>query len=85
MAEVFRGFDTRLGRPVAIKRLRNELAINPLFRSRFGREALAAGRLSHPAIVAVYDTGEERDAAGASIPFIVMELVDGRSLREALR
>ena len=85
MAEVFRGFDTRLGRPVAIKRLRNELAITPLYRSRFGREALAAGRLSHPAIVAVYDTGEERDATGASIPFIVMELVDGRSLREALR
>jgi eukaryotic-like serine/threonine-protein kinase len=85
MAEVFRGFDTRLGRPVAIKRLRTDLAINPLFRSRFGREALAAGRLSHPAIVAVYDTGEERDATGASIPFIVMEMVDGRSLREALR
>jgi hypothetical protein len=85
MGEVFRGFDTRLGRPVAIKRLRTDLAINPVYRSRFRREALAAGRLSHPAIVAVYDTGEERDATGASIPFIVMELVDGRNLRDALR
>jgi beta-lactam-binding protein with PASTA domain len=85
MAEVYRGFDTRLGRPVAIKRLRTDLSVNPLFRSRFGREALAAGRLSHPAIVAVYDTGEQRDPAGASTPFIVMELVEGRSLREVLR
>jgi serine/threonine-protein kinase len=85
MAEVYRGVDTRLGRPVAIKRLRTDLSINPLFRSRFGREALAAGRLSHPAIVAVYDTGEQRDAAGTSTPFIVMELVEGRSLREVLR
>jgi len=84
MSEVFRGFDHHLGRPVAIKRLRADLVTNPIFRARFRREALAASSLNHPAIVAVYDTGEERDRAGASIPFIVMELVQGRSLRDAL-
>jgi serine/threonine-protein kinase len=84
MSEVFRGFDHHLGRPVAIKRLRADLVTNPTFRGRFRREALAASSLNHPAIVAVYDTGEERDRAGASIPFIVMELVQGRSLRDAL-
>jgi eukaryotic-like serine/threonine-protein kinase len=85
MSEVYRGFDAQLRRPVAIKRLRSDLAMNPVFRARFRREAQAAGRLSHPAIVAVYDTGEEREATGPSIPFIVMELVEGRSLRDALR
>jgi eukaryotic-like serine/threonine-protein kinase len=85
MSEVYRGFDAQLKRPVAIKRLRPDLAMNPVFRARFRREAQAAGRLSHPAIVAVYDTGEEREAAGPSIPFIVMELIEGRSLRDALR
>ncbi|HEY6813852.1 MAG TPA: protein kinase [Propionibacteriaceae bacterium] len=85
MSEVYRGFDAQLKRPVAIKRLRSDLAMNPICRARFRREAQAAGRLSHPAIVAVYDTGEEREASGPSIPFIVMELVEGRSLRDALR
>jgi serine/threonine protein kinase len=84
MSEVFRGYDVRLGRPVAIKRLRADLVANPVFRARFHREALAASRLNHPAIVAVYDTGEQRDGAGTPIPFIVMELVQGRSLRDAL-
>ena len=84
MSEVYRGFDALLGRPVAIKRLRPDLAMNPVFRARFRREAQAAGRLSHPAIVAVYDTGEDREADGRSTPFIVMELVDGRSLRDVL-
>jgi eukaryotic-like serine/threonine-protein kinase len=85
MSEVYRGFDVRLRRPVAIKRLRADLAINPIFRARFRREAQAAGSLSHSAIVAVYDTGEEREVTGSSIPFIVMELIEGRSLRDALR
>jgi eukaryotic-like serine/threonine-protein kinase len=85
MSEVYRGFDAQLRRPVAIKRLRPELAMNPVFRARFRREAEAAGRLSHPAIVAVYDTGEEPDATGPTVPFIVMELVEGCSLRDALR
>ena len=62
-----------------------DLGNNPGFRARFRREAQAAGRLSHSAIVAVFDTGEERDETGSSIPFIVMELVEGRSLRDALR
>ena len=85
MSEVYRGFDAQLRRPVAIKRLRPDLALSPVFRARFRREAQAAGRLSHPAIVAMYDTGEEREATGLSIPFIVMELVEGRSLRDELR
>jgi eukaryotic-like serine/threonine-protein kinase len=85
MSEVYRGFDAQLRRPVAIKRLRPDLAMNPVFRARFRREAEAAGRLSHPAIVAVYDTGEEPDPTGSTIPFIVMELVEGRSLRDVLR
>jgi eukaryotic-like serine/threonine-protein kinase len=84
MSEVYRGFDAQLRRPVAIKRLRPDLAMNPVCRARFRREAEAAGRLSHPAIVAVYDTGEEPDATGRTVPFIVMELVEGRSLRDAL-
>src|SRR5512133_4247436 len=85
MSEVYRGFDAQLRRPVAIKRLRPDLAMNPVYRARFRREAQAAGRLSHPAIVAVYDTGEEFEAPGPSIPFIVMELIEGCSLRDALR
>ena len=85
MSEVYRGFDAELRRPVAIKRLRPDLAMNPVYRARFRREAQAAGRLSHPAIVAVYDTGEEFEATGPSIPFIVMELIEGCSLRDALR
>jgi serine/threonine-protein kinase len=84
MSEVYRGFDVRLRRPVAIKRLRSDVANNPVFRARFRREAEAAGRLHHPAIVAIYDTGEEREATGPSIPYIVMELVEGRTLRDEL-
>ena len=85
MSEVYRGFDLELRRPVAIKRLRPDLGNNPGFRARFRREAQAAGRLSHSAIVAVFDTGEERDETGSTIPFIVMELVEGGSLCDALR
>ena len=85
MSEVYRGFDVQLRRPVAIKRLRPDFADNSAFRTRFRREAQSAGRLNHPAIVSIYDTGEEHDATGASIPFIVMELVEGRSLRSVLR
>jgi eukaryotic-like serine/threonine-protein kinase len=84
MSEVYRGFDARLRRPVAIKRLRSDVANNPVFRTRFRREAEAAGKLHHSAIVAIYDTGEERDPTGRSIPFIVMELVEGRTLRDEL-
>ncbi len=86
MAEVRRARDTRLGRQVAVKLLRVDLAGDPTFQARFRREAQASAGLNHPNIVAVYDTGEEKDeASGVSIPYIVMELVEGHTLRELLR
>jgi beta-lactam-binding protein with PASTA domain/tRNA A-37 threonylcarbamoyl transferase component Bud32 len=86
MAEVRRAVDTRLGRPVAIKQLRADLATDPTFQARFRREAQSAAGLNHPNIVAVYDTGEEIDPqTGVSIPYIVMELVEGPTLRDVLR
>jgi serine/threonine-protein kinase len=85
MAEVREGHDLRLGRTVAIKRLRSDLAIDPMFQARFRREAQSAASLNHPAIVSVYDTGEETNASGVSIPYIVMEYVEGKTLREILR
>jgi beta-lactam-binding protein with PASTA domain/tRNA A-37 threonylcarbamoyl transferase component Bud32 len=87
MAEVRKGHDTRLGRVVAIKRLRTDLASDPTFQARFRREAQSAASLNHPAIVAVYDTGEEpaTDGSGAMQPYIVMEFVAGRTLRDILR
>ncbi len=87
MAEVRKGTDTRLGRVVAIKRLRTDLASDATFQARFRREAQSSASLNHPAIVAVYDTGEEpaTDGTGVSQPYIVMEYVAGRTLREILR
>jgi serine/threonine-protein kinase len=87
MAEVRKGHDTRLGRVVAIKRLRTDLASDATFQARFRREAQSAASLNHPAIVAVYDTGEEpaADGSGVSQPYIVMEFVAGRTLRDILR
>ena len=86
MADVRRGFDLRLERTVAIKRLKVELAADPSFQKRFQREAHAAASLNHPGIAAVYDTGEQADeATGVSVPFLVMELVDGPTLRDVLR
>ncbi|GAB4001550.1 Stk1 family PASTA domain-containing Ser/Thr kinase [Nocardioides ultimimeridianus] len=85
MAEVRKGTDTRLGRVVAIKRLRTDLASDPTFQARFRREAQSSASLNHPAIVAVYDTGEEPTADGALQPYIVMEHVAGRTLRDILR
>jgi serine/threonine-protein kinase len=84
MAEVHRGRDLRLGREVAVKVLRSDLARDPSFQVRFRREAQAAAALNHPAIVAVYDTGEDRTSAGAT-PYIVMEYVEGETLRDVLR
>ncbi|MFE8939739.1 Stk1 family PASTA domain-containing Ser/Thr kinase [Streptomyces sp. NPDC000963] len=83
MAEVYLGQDTRLGRTVAVKTLRADLARDPSFQARFRREAQSAASLNHPAIVAVYDTGEDY-VDGVSIPYIVMEYVDGSTLRELL-
>lgn len=89
MAEVHIGHDTRLGRTVAIKILRSDLARDPSFQARFRREAQAAAALNHPAIVAVYDTGEdvsvEPNGTVAHVPFIVMEYVEGHTVRDILR
>jgi beta-lactam-binding protein with PASTA domain/predicted Ser/Thr protein kinase len=84
MAEVHRGRDTRLGRDVAIKTLRHDLARDATFQLRFRREAQNAASLNHPAIVAVYDTGEEHAPTGEELPYIVMEYVNGRTLKEVL-
>ncbi|MBG0560525.1 Stk1 family PASTA domain-containing Ser/Thr kinase [Actinoplanes aureus] len=84
MAEVHRGRDLRLGRDVAIKMLRTDLARDATFQERFRREAQNSAALNHPAIVAVYDTGEEVSATGEKLPFIVMEFVNGRTLKEVL-
>src|SRR5689334_3131161 len=88
MAEVHIGRDTRLGRVVAIKLLRIDLARDATFQARFRREAQSAAALNHPAIVAVYDTGEEQvvESGGSSValPYIVMEYVEGRTLRELM-
>jgi serine/threonine-protein kinase len=84
MAEVHRGRDLRLGRDVAIKTLRSDLARDAIFQLRFRREAQNAAALNHPAIVAVYDTGEEHGPSGEELPYIVMEFVNGRTLKEVL-
>ncbi len=87
MAEVRKGTDSRLGRIVAVKRLRTDLASDATFQARFRREAQSSASLNHPAIVAVYDTGEEpaEDGSGVAQPYIVMEYVAGRTLRDILR
>jgi eukaryotic-like serine/threonine-protein kinase len=86
MAEVRRAVDQRLGRSVAVKQLRADLATDSTFQARFRREAQSAAGLNHPTIVAVYDTGEEIDpVTGVSVPYIVMELVDGPTLRDVLK
>jgi serine/threonine-protein kinase len=88
MAEVHLGHDTRLGRPVAIKMLRTDLARDPSFLKRFRREAQSSAGLNHASIVAVYDSGEdhsvESGGARVTVPYMVMEYVEGRTLREIL-
>jgi serine/threonine-protein kinase len=91
MAEVVEGHDSKLGRRVAIKLLHSDLARDPSFHERFRREAVAAASLNHPNIVSVYDTGEEPlTGAGSEAtdlvprPFIVMEYVDGITLRQLI-
>jgi len=88
MADVHVGTDSRLGRKVAIKLLKPSLAFDPAFRSRFRREAQDAAKMAHPTIVRIFDAGEEsvRDAGGMEtiVPFIVMEYVDGRLLKDVV-
>ncbi|MGV9801575.1 Stk1 family PASTA domain-containing Ser/Thr kinase [Mycobacterium sp. NPDC003449] len=81
MSEVHLARDTRLHRDVAVKVLRADLARDPSFYLRFRREAQNAAALNHPAIVAVYDTGEAETPNGP-LPYIVMEYVDGVTLRD---
>ncbi len=89
MAEVHRGRDVRLGREVAIKVLRADLAHDPAFLMRFRREAQSAAGLNYPAIVSVYDTGEDStlsaNGTDGVVPYIVMEYVEGRTLRDVLK
>ncbi len=88
MADVYEGIDTRLGRTVAIKLLKSDLANDPSFEARFRQEAQASARMAHPTIVRVYDAGEDitTDAHGNELkhPFIVMEFVKGKLLRDLL-
>jgi eukaryotic-like serine/threonine-protein kinase len=79
MGSVYRAVDENLGRPVAVKVLRRELADDPTFLERFRREARAAAALSHPGVAGVYDYGELGGSA-----FIVMELVEGETLAERI-
>jgi serine/threonine-protein kinase len=89
MAEVHAGIDTRLGRTVAIKLLKSDLAADSSFEIRFRQEAQASARMAHPTIVRVYDAGDEvtTDEYGVErhLPYIVMELVTGEVLRDILR
>lgn len=91
MADVYLGADARLGRRVAIKVLKSNLSNDPTFRNRFRLEAMAASKMSHPSIVRVFDAGDE-DAGpedqvplGSTIPYIVMEHVEGHLLSELMR
>lgn len=88
MAEVYLGRDKRLSRTVAIKLLRSDIAEDPTFQARFRREAQSAAALNHPAIVGVYDFGEEvvtrADGSTQTVPYLVMEYVQGHTVRELL-
>ena len=84
LAEVFRARDFRLDRLVAVKTLREDLARKAKFQAKFRREAQSAASLNHPSIVAVYDVGEDLSRL-PPVPYIVMEYVDGRTLRDLLR
>ena len=90
MADVHLGHDTRLGRKVAIKMLRSDLARDANFLLRFRREAQSAAGLNHPAIVAIFDSGEDDsvvegpNGTRTTLPYIVMEYVDGETLRQQL-
>ena len=85
MSTVHRATDTRLDRPVAVKVMDPRLAADPVFRARFEREARSAARIDHPAVVDVYDQGTCVLGDGGPVVFLVMELVEGGTLRDVLR
>lgn len=88
MADVYEATDTRLGRRVAVKLLNTNLASESDFRLRFRQEAQAAARMTHPTIVRVFDAGEDTFVSvhgrEVVVPYIVMEFIDGRQLRDAI-
>ena len=88
MSDVYVASDAKLGRRVAVKLLKSSLASDPVFRSRFRQEAHAAARMAHPTIVRVFDAGEEivtEPGGGETIvPYIVMEYVEGRLLKDII-
>ena len=88
MADVFEGIDLRLGRKIAIKLLKSDLANDENFESRFAQEAQASAKMAHPTIVRIYDAGEEISTDPNNnqrkTPFIVMEYVKGKLLRDLM-
>jgi beta-lactam-binding protein with PASTA domain/tRNA A-37 threonylcarbamoyl transferase component Bud32 len=84
MAEVYRARDLRLDRVVAVKTLRSDMARDPTSQARFRREAQSAASLNHPSVIAVYDTGEDM-LGDLPVPYIVMEYVEGHTLRDLLQ
>ncbi|MEU3572674.1 protein kinase [Kitasatospora sp. NPDC036755] len=84
MASVHLAHDRVLDRQVALKSMHSELGRDDSFKERFRREAQAVARLEHPNIVTVYDSGEDVAPDGSSTPYIVMQLIDGMGLREAI-
>ena len=89
MAEVHLGTDTRLGRQVAIKIMRSDLANDQVFLARFRREAHSVAQLNNPNIVSIYDTGEETftvpSGSTEKAPYIIMEYVKGQTLRDIIK
>ena len=84
MSDVYAATDVSLGREVAVKMLKIDMARDENFRERFRREAQNSARLNHPNIVSVYDTGSV-ETSGVDVPYIVMELVHGMNLRDIVR
>ncbi|MDR0782704.1 MAG: protein kinase, partial [Propionibacteriaceae bacterium] len=85
MAEVNRARDTRVGKNVAIKRLKQDLAEDSVISQRFQREITAIASISHPNIISISDTGNYfDDIAKVTIPYLVMDLIEGETLRELL-
>ena len=89
MAEVYKALDTRLNRTVAVKIMRSDLAIDPIFIARFAREAQSVARMNNPNIVSIYDSGDEmltvENGQTERVPYLVMEYVKGQTLRDIIK